>query len=140
LRSRLRPFVLLLSLTLTATLLAADDARPGVLGVTVSVHMTESDPPKIDALIIDGLVADGPAERAGLHERDVIRAINDTTISFESPVQLLDLLGAIKPGAKTKVSIERDGEKQSIVAVAVRMDDEQYAHWLEVVKAAKEQQ
>jgi len=67
------------------------------------------------ALLVVGVSADSPAERAGLLVGDVILAIDGRSI--QSPVDLLEHLQRIAVGASATLSVVRGGAAQDIAVV-----------------------
>jgi serine protease Do len=53
-----------------------------------------------------------PAEKAGLHEGDIITNVNDTKIT--GPKDLYDAIGKYKPSEKVQISILKDGAKTKL--------------------------
>ncbi len=62
----------------------------------------------LDGVIVAEIKNDGPAEKAGLQKRDVIRKINDYRI--ESKATLEELIAKSYPGDKLTILIERDNK------------------------------
>jgi serine protease Do len=60
------------------------------------------------AQVMDG----GPAAKGGLRVGDVILSVNDNTIDMSA--DLPHLIGTIKPNTKAKLSIVRDGERETL--------------------------
>lgn len=73
--------------------------------------VTEED--KLGAKITE--VSEGsPAEKAGLHEGDIITNVNDTKIT--GPKDLYEAIGKYKPADKVQISIIKNGEKTKLTA------------------------
>jgi serine protease Do len=53
-----------------------------------------------------------PAEKAGLHEGDIITNVNDTKIT--GPKDLYEAIGKFKPSEKVQISILKDGAKTKL--------------------------
>lgn len=60
------------------------------------------------------IVENSPASKAGLKEKDIISAINDTKIDENN--SLVSILGRFQPGDKVTLTIIRDGKEQKITA------------------------
>lgn len=101
----------------------------GWLGVTIqSIDKNTAtalglDEPK-GALVADVTRGD-PAEQAGIRAGDVIISINDMPV--EDPSDLTRRIGAITPGAKTKVTLWRDGKKKNVDVILGERDIESLA-------------
>ena len=67
------------------------------------------------ALLVVGVTADSPAERAGLLVGDVILAIDSRPI--QSPVDLLEHLQRVAVGTSATLSVVRGGAAQDIAVV-----------------------
>ena len=73
--------------------------------------------------LVVGIVADGPAEKAGLKEGDVIRRIGDNAVS--SVREILAIVGSTEVGKKLKVVIVREKKESTVeVTVGARPSDE----------------
>lgn len=73
-------------------------------------------------VMITEVIADSPAEAAGLQVGDVITAVNDQEISTESP--LADVIQGYKPGDEITLTVERQDEAlQLTVELGENADD-----------------
>jgi serine protease Do len=63
--------------------------------------------PSVDSLN-SSVLANGPAAKAGLHERDIITHVDNTKIDQRH--SLTGLLGAHQPGERVKLNVLRDGK------------------------------
>ncbi|MFA7691542.1 MAG: PDZ domain-containing protein [Candidatus Hydrogenedentes bacterium] len=93
------------------------------VGLNVQPRL-KSDTRKIGALI-NTVIADSPAEKAGLRSGDLLTAINDTVIDIRFLVQLPDfnLLVADLPTNETaRFTIERDGKQEIIDVVPIERE------------------
>ena len=70
---------------------------------------------------IGGIMPDSPADRAGLHEGDVISRFNDTKI--DNMMDYTAALGKAKPGQKVLLKVMRDGKPIDIEATATLRKD-----------------
>lgn len=59
-----------------------------------------------------GVVADSPAQRAGLVEGDIITAVNGTTLDATHTLDLM--LGQLNPGSQVTLTVLRDGHQTSV--------------------------
>lgn len=59
-----------------------------------------------------GVVAGGPADKAGLREEDIVRKVGGKQINEDQ--NLTTLIGAYKPGDRVKLLVLRDGKDQTI--------------------------
>jgi S1-C subfamily serine protease len=103
-----------LCLFITASLCRADDEPKqekqekrtwGFLGVQL-------DQGEMEKAVIDTVVPDGPAEKAGLKAGDVVLKVGDTEV--KGPQALVEAMHKTKPGDKLDVVIQRDGKEQTI--------------------------
>lgn len=67
-----------------------------------------------DGVTIAWVIADSPADTAGLQRGDVIKAVDGTTV--ETPKDFRDQISAKNPGDTVTLSIERDGQAQDLTA------------------------
>lgn len=89
--------------------LSPDVANQLDLTLTSGAYISESADPNSPSII-----PDGPADKAGLKQRDIITAINNTKI--DQSHSLSSLLGTHQPGDKIKLTIVRDGKTLHINA------------------------
>jgi serine protease Do len=68
--------------------------------------------PDASGVLVTGVEAGSPADRAGLHAGDVIRIYNGEVI--DDSAELPRLVAATKPGAAAKLEIWREGEAQQV--------------------------
>lgn len=68
--------------------------------------------PKADDYGQDTVVNDGPADKAGVKEGDIITKVDGKDINAQN--SLASLLGQHQPGDKVKLTINRDGKTQTI--------------------------
>ena len=54
------------------------------------------------------IVADGPAEKAGLKEKDIITKVGDKTVDSKHP--FASLIAQLTPGEKVTITYVRDGK------------------------------
>lgn len=66
-------------------------------------------------LKVDGVFADGPAERAGLRKGDVLLSING--IALRDVETLLEATASMRPGERVTVTYRRNGQKHTTEAV-----------------------
>ncbi len=72
-------------------------------------------------VLVDGVVASSPAEKAGLQKGDLIRKINGKEV--KSVEQMIKLVKAKKAGDEVKVDYQRDGEESTAKVKLVRYRD-----------------
>ena len=89
--------------------LSPDVAKQLDLSQTSGAYISESNDPSSPSII-----PDSPADKAGLKQRDIITAIDDTKI--DQTHSLSSLLGTHQPGDKVKLTIVRDGKTLHINA------------------------
>jgi serine protease Do len=100
------------------------DVRRGWLGIS----MEPLDPAVAHTMGISGgvvigsILPDGPAQRAGLKERDIITAIGGRTT--ENLVRLSNAIMLTKPDAPVEVSYIRNGDERTTSATVADRDEE----------------
>lgn len=67
--------------------------------------------------VITEVQADSPAERAGLKVKDIVTAINGTTVTGQG--SLIAVIRDSAPGDKVTLTIDRDGTKKTLTATLV---------------------
>ena len=67
--------------------------------------------------VITEVQADSPAEKAGLKVKDIVVAINGTTVTGQG--SLIAVIRDASPGDKVTLTIDRDGTKKTLVATLV---------------------
>ncbi|HEV8490317.1 MAG TPA: trypsin-like peptidase domain-containing protein [Candidatus Limnocylindrales bacterium] len=87
--------------------LAADLDLPVSAGALVRVLNQDNQPTGEDAVI-----ADGPGEKAGIQEGDVIVAIEGVTIDTEHPLDAV--LSQFAPGQTVTIALIRNGNRQAV--------------------------
>ncbi len=65
-----------------------------------------------DSLVVDEVLEDGAAEKAGIEAGDVIKTFAGTAVKTAEEVR--EMLSAYDPGDKVKIELVRDGEKKSV--------------------------
>jgi serine protease Do len=68
--------------------------------------------PDLSGALVQDVTHDGPAEKAGIKEGDVIRKINGRSV--EDSDQLMAMVTDLDPGTEVKLDILRDGEPMTI--------------------------
>jgi serine protease Do len=81
--------------------------------------------PDSKGALIGAVEPDGPAAKAGLQPGDVVVGFNDHVI--EIPRDLAEAVGSLKPGAKAKATVLRDGERREQQVTLGDMPDSQEA-------------
>jgi len=76
-----------------------------------------------EGAIVDEAQSDGPAAQAGVKAGDVITAVNGDAVKDSR--DLARKIGAMSPGAKVHLSIQRNGEQKSISLALKQMPDDQ---------------
>ncbi len=106
----------------TEQIIETGDVRRGWLGIA----MDPLDPVRAHELgirggvVIGAILPDGPAERAGLKDRDIITAIGGRTT--ENLVRLSNAIMLTKPNEPVEVSFIRNGDPQTTSAVVADRD------------------
>ena len=63
-------------------------------------------------VVIGDIAKNGPADKAGLKPKDIIRKVNESNI--QNTAQLLEIIAAHKPGDELKVEIQRSGNEKTV--------------------------
>jgi serine protease Do len=77
----------------------------------------------VEGAIVDEAQEDGPAAKAGVKTGDVITAVNGDAVKDSR--DLAKKIGAMSPGAKITLSVQRGGEQKSIALTLKQMPDDQ---------------
>jgi serine protease Do len=72
--------------------------------------------------LIQNVLPDSPAGKAGLHAGDVVTAVNGKAI--ESSSQLTRAVSAVRPGGKVALDLLRKGSRKEIAVVVAQRPDE----------------
>lgn len=75
-----------------------------------------------DGVVVEGVLADSPAEAAGIQAGDVITAVNGETV--ENPRQLVEAVAALSVGDTVSLTVTRDGEEQTLEVTLAALPDE----------------
>lgn len=71
---------------------------------------------KGEGVLLEDVVAEGPAERAGLKSGDIVTRLDDTPVASASALR--DYISNLKPGDKVRITYVRDGT-QSVATVTL---------------------
>ncbi len=98
----------------------------GVLGVNIQAvtreFAKELDLPRIGGALVTGVNSSSAAEKAGVKVGDVILSYNGSNIGDSS--DLPPLVGATAPGARSTISVFRDGKTLNLPIVVGELADE----------------
>ncbi|NCT88017.1 DegQ family serine endoprotease [Stenotrophomonas acidaminiphila] len=98
----------------------------GQLGVVVepldSLKAQGLGMPDSRGALVNQMVEDSPARKAGLEVGDVIRSVNGTEIAASS--DLPPLIGAMPPGSKVRLGILRDGKPREITVTLTELAED----------------
>ncbi|HST45417.1 MAG TPA: DegQ family serine endoprotease, partial [Luteimonas sp.] len=105
------------------------EVRRGQIGVQVQQIDAEQArglglPDTRGALVAD-VVADGPAQKAGIERGDVIRTLNGAQINQSS--DLPPIVGAMAPGARVTVGVWREGRNRDFTITLGQLDEPRLA-------------
>jgi serine protease Do len=96
----------------------------GFLGITMQALDRELADyfgmPDTTGVVVNSVVEDSPAERAGLRSGDIITSFNDIPIEAEKEEDLgtfQRMVAAIEPGREVRLSVHRDGGTETARAV-----------------------
>jgi serine protease Do len=78
---------------------------------------------KVEGAIVDEAQADGPAAKAGVQSGDVITAVNGDAVKDSR--DLARKIGAMAPGVKVELSIQRQGQQKTITLTPQQMPNDQ---------------
>ena len=98
-----------------APVVVAQQAGSGWLGFLYEVISSRGVGQRPDVIVIQEIVEDSPAERAGLLARDTVVAINDLRVSEEL---LSSLRYSLAPGDEVRVRVRRDGRERTVTLQA----------------------
>jgi S1-C subfamily serine protease len=115
---------LLLSCATAAPSPEPSNDAPGYLGFSFAYYPPEDG--KAGWLLVQHIHPDGPAESAGLQPQMVVTAINGRALDFTEDLDLLNLLGAIRPLDRVRLTL--GGQKQ-LTIVAAEMPPEALRRW-----------
>ncbi len=76
-------------------------------------------------IVIDGLIADGPAHQAGLDRGDILLAVDDQTV--DDPVELAEIIAERAPGDEVELRF-RHGDAEQVVTA--RLAERDGSAWL----------
>jgi len=80
-------------------------------------------------LFIDSVVANGPAEQAGLRKQDIIVELDGKPVSFGTNLEALRFFGSLRVGQKVRVKVVRNQERRDLVMTAIALPDSARAAW-----------
>lgn len=131
----MRKNAVLIAGVLLVTVLAGVDHARAAAGQTpwLGVYMQELTPELREGMdyrgeggvILNGVVPDGPAARAGLRQGDVVVRVNSRTV--DSPAELQGIVRAARAGKSVSVEVFRDGEHRVVpVWLDVRQGEVKY--------------
>jgi len=104
------PGLFLLVLAVPA-LAKSDQAWLGVTTQRVTEDLRDALDLKGDGVLVNRVVIDGPADRAGIKKGDIITSLNGRSV--ESPGELADAVQALAIGASASVRVQRRGVAQT---------------------------
>lgn len=120
------------SALVTAQTARADDDEHGFLGVYLGdkaeTCIGESKSSAGQGACVEGVVENGPAEKAGIEKGDVIVRVNGETVEDSD-----DLRGFIRkthPGDKVMVVVKRQGKEKTFTVTMGEPDDEGLFSWV----------
>ena len=80
----------------------------------------EFDLNRIDGALVNNIVEESPAEKAGIQEGDVIIRFDEKDI--RDPSHLKNVVSSTKPGTKSKVKVVREGKEKLIYVTLEELD------------------
>ncbi len=110
---------------ITEQLIASGKVVRGWLGVSIQTAnedmAKELDLPSTDGALVSDVIANSPAEKAGINDGDFIVEFDGKKI-YDSN-QLMHLIAGYKPGSRAAIKLFRDGrEKTLMVTLSERLD------------------
>jgi S1-C subfamily serine protease len=95
----------------------------GYLGITIQPLDRELADyfghPELTGILVNSVIEDSPADRAGLETGDIISRIDDATLESEKDEDIgvfQRLVAGIEPGTKVELEIMRDGKRRRLEA------------------------
>ena len=107
--------------------------RPGYFGAGLTLHSDSAS----QWMLVQDVVAGGPAAQAGLAAMDVITAIDGQPLHFRDDLDFLELIARTRPGDLLRLTILRRGAKKTIVVQAEAMPDAAFEAWQVNLEMAK---
>lgn len=94
----------------------------GVITQALTPELREGMSYKGQGVLVNRVIADSPADRAGVEKGDVVTSFNSRSI--DSPEALADIVGKGRAGQTASLQIVRDGKSRTLSAkLAARSDD-----------------
>ncbi len=114
---------MVLAAALLTTIAVAAQARPwlGVVTQSVDGDLRESLDLRDDGVLVNRVVPDSPADRAGIRKGDVIVRFDGHDVS--SPSELVDLVGDQNAGESVSLVVWRDGARRELSARLAERED-----------------
>ncbi len=88
----------------------------GWLGITVTGITSEDAEiyrlPRVGGVLVQSVVEDGPADRAGVHVEDVLMAVNGIPVQDSGDLQ--ELVAELGPEARANLDVYREGARQVV--------------------------
>jgi len=98
----------------------SNDHRLGIQVSSPSRALQEQlDLGKDHGLVVDQVIPDSPAAKAGFKTNDILVEVNGKTVSSD-PGELIKMLDDIKSGTPVEMAVVRKGKKETIKGVALR--------------------
>ena len=79
---------------------------------------------------ISAVVADSPAEQAGLEVGDVLISLNGVKVNAENKADLKKIKKTLTPGAAANYVVKRQGTKQQVAVTLGHVPETQIAEWI----------
>ncbi len=107
-------------------LVSYGEVRRGRIGVLIGditpAHKEGLKLPTLDGALVNDVVDDSPADKAGLKSGDVIVAFNGEDILDASDIR--NSVGLVEPGERADITYLRDGKRRSTRIEVAEFDDE----------------
>lgn len=107
-------------------LVSYGEVRRGRIGVLIGditpAHKEGLNLPTLDGALVNDVVDDSPADKAGLKSGDVIVAFNGEDILDASDIR--NSVGLVEPGERADITYLRDGKRRSTRIEVAEFDDE----------------
>lgn len=100
---------------------------PGYLGFSFAYYPPEDG--KAGWLLVQHIHPDGPAEAAGLQAQMVITAIDGRALDFTEDLDLLHLLGGIRPRDRVRLTLGGQNAPKQLTVLATEMPPEALRRW-----------
>jgi S1-C subfamily serine protease len=86
-------------------------------------------------LVVQAVLAEGPAAKAGLERGDVILLIDGVPVSRHGEAAVLDFVLSVEPGQEVALGILREEERRTLQLVAMELPPQYLDGWRRLAEA-----